>query len=495
MTDLINKIPAQKTGTEFLVASHFTISHEDRWAPSKDPLVYKSTFKKDYPPLPLTKRERIPSPSPATIMHKDDRYNDKCSMTRGHFVGKNPEKQNYANSTSTLTKTNFKMDSDRQLKSFQTTHKEYYPVRPLDEARNPAATGKKDWMSSYIPQGDKEKELWPHSDYRSKFLGKQLSKKDVLAPIDRNEGPPTITGDARTHHMGQFTTTTKSEFVGRYLPKQQLLNPALRDRGSSIPQGDQEKCNYSTSTQQESFRRPTIKELSAFDRGEAVNNLRRTTFQLGDRRVPGHLGTTAAESYPVRIMTATDRNMSANLDMGKSSFPEGDRDPLRAHERVSVTTNDIFYGKPAIGFRNKIVDGSHLRTESHVDLGAARGAQFYETSMKSDFTAVSAPYKKADPGMTTSSSIPLDYYKGAPVTMPTSWSDFPSRAGVPKLIPNPLAVDNLKKSHIRPPIPEEREFSTTHQSTYTPKKTSRRSVNSGSLQRSSIPLGTLNTYV
>ena len=110
------------------------------------------------------------------------------------------------------------------------------------------------------------------------------------------------------------------------------------------------------------------------------------------------------------IQIATDKNLSSNLDMGKSSFPEGDRDPLRAHERVSVTTNDIFYGKPAVGLRNKIVDGSHLRTESHVDLGAARGAHFYETSMKSDFTAVTAPYKKADPGMPTSSSIPLDYY-------------------------------------------------------------------------------------
>ena len=32
---------------------------------------------------------------------------------------------------------------------------------------------------------------------------------------------------------------------------------------------------------------------------------------------------------------------------------------------------------------------------------------------------------------------------GEPVTMPTSWSDFPSHAGVPKLIPNPLAVDNV----------------------------------------------------
>ena len=154
MAEVVNKIPVQKTGSEFLVASHFTISHEDRWSPSKDPHVYKSTFKKDYPPLPLTKRERIPSPSPATIMHKDGRYNDKCSMTRGHFVEKTPEQQDYQNSTSSLTKTNFKMDSDRQLKSFQTTHKEYYPVRSLDEAKNPAASGKRDWMRSYIPQGN-----------------------------------------------------------------------------------------------------------------------------------------------------------------------------------------------------------------------------------------------------------------------------------------------------------------------------------------------------
>lgn len=110
------------------------------------------------------------------------------------------------------------------------------------------------------------------------------------------------------------------------------------------------------------------------------------------------------------LQFVADKNISASLDMGKSSFPEGDLDPLRSHERVSVTTNDVFFGNPAIGFRNKIVDGSHLRTESHVDLGAARGARFYDTSMKSDFKAVSTPYKKAAPGLTTNSSIPLDYY-------------------------------------------------------------------------------------
>ena len=30
--------------------------------------------------------------------------------------------------------------------------------------------------------------------------------------------------------------------------------------------------------------------------------------------------------------------------MGKSSFPEGDMDPARALERISRTTNDIFFG-------------------------------------------------------------------------------------------------------------------------------------------------------
>ena len=76
--------------------------------------------------------------------------------------------------------------------------------------------------------GDKEKELWPHSDYRSKFLGKQANKREAVAPFDKFNGPPTITGDARTHHLGQFTTTAKSEFIGRYLQRQHLTDPALR---------------------------------------------------------------------------------------------------------------------------------------------------------------------------------------------------------------------------------------------------------------------------
>ena len=76
--------------------------------------------------------------------------------------------------------------------------------------------------------GDKEKELWSHSDYRSKFLGEQVSKRDVVAPFEKFNGPPTIRGDTRTHHLGQFTTTTESEFIGHYLKRQHLMDPALR---------------------------------------------------------------------------------------------------------------------------------------------------------------------------------------------------------------------------------------------------------------------------
>jgi len=66
---------------------------------------------------------------------------------------------------------------------------------------------------------------------------------------------------------------------------------------------------------------------------------------------------------------------------------------------------------------------------------------------------------------------------------------------VPRFAITCLLFQQLKKSHIKPPIPEEREFSTTHQRTYTPKRTSRRNVDPGSLQRSSVPLGTLNAYI
>lgn len=56
------------------------------------------------------------------------------------------------NSNSFLRRTNFKMETDEKMMSFETTHGEYFPVRVLDKFRN----SKADWrmkMQSCIPQG------------------------------------------------------------------------------------------------------------------------------------------------------------------------------------------------------------------------------------------------------------------------------------------------------------------------------------------------------
>ena len=154
MIEAENKIQTQKTGAEFLAASHFTISNDSRWGPRHDSQAYKSIFKIDYPPLPLTKRSRVPSPPPAGIMHKDDRYADSISLTKSHFVKKPFSKRTQEDFASyALRKTNFKGDSDVKLKSFQTTHQEYFPVKPLQEAKTHPSTTKAEWMKSCIPQG------------------------------------------------------------------------------------------------------------------------------------------------------------------------------------------------------------------------------------------------------------------------------------------------------------------------------------------------------
>ncbi|KAK3709148.1 hypothetical protein QZH41_018064, partial [Actinostola sp. cb2023] len=294
MIETTNKITSPKTGTQFLASSHFQISNDSRWGPSHDPEAYKSIFKKDYPPLPLTKRDRIASPKPAGIMHYDHRYGDNTSLTKSHFVEKPLTKRAQGDSYA-LRKTNFKADSDEKLKSFQTTHKEYFPVRPLHEAKVMPSTSKTEWMRSYIPQGDKEKELLPQSDYKSRFLGEQGTSGPVFAKGDQS-GRLTITGDPRTQN-GQFVTTAKTEFIKRYLPKQKL-DPSLFAGGSNIPQGDQEKCTFTTSTQQASFpQRRISREFEPFNKREAVKKLRQTTFQLGDQRSPGFLQSTASHSY------------------------------------------------------------------------------------------------------------------------------------------------------------------------------------------------------
>lgn len=147
-----NKFPPKLTTLEFLTSSHFKIGMEPKWLCRNDPLAYKSTIKQDYPPKFKKKTELAEMPPSAAIMHKDDAIHDQCSVTHKEFTKKdNIQKSNPCQS---LTKTNFKMDIDDRIKSFETTQRSCY--------RSDGVIRKKDincvevannHLKSYIPQG------------------------------------------------------------------------------------------------------------------------------------------------------------------------------------------------------------------------------------------------------------------------------------------------------------------------------------------------------
>jgi len=71
--------------------------------------------------------------------------------------------------------------------------------------------------------------------------------------------------------------------------------------------------------------------------------------------------------------------------------------------------NDIL--QPAIGHKNPLVDGSQIRTKSNVHLGQSLTERFYDTSMKTDYTALSGLHKTQLCDKLNKSSLPLDYYR------------------------------------------------------------------------------------
>lgn len=147
--EIIQKTPGDLTGP----LSCFRIGQDKRWEPKYNGELYKSTTKQHYPAFQPIRQSRISSPRPATIIPTESRIGELTSLTRSHFVKKtfDPVDVN-SNTAPFLRRTNFKMETDEKMMSFETTHGEYFPVRVLDKFRN----SKADWrmkMQSCIPQG------------------------------------------------------------------------------------------------------------------------------------------------------------------------------------------------------------------------------------------------------------------------------------------------------------------------------------------------------
>ncbi len=172
-----SNLEPSKVSTNFLAASHFTISQDD--SVTKGSL--KSIFKKDYVPWDINaKPDAAKPPKPANVLQTDDRYfNEKSSETRQQYEPHEITKPEMRNITNKLGATNFKMDADRRLNTFQTTHNSDY--QPKQSSSYERGAPKQDPLQSFIPQGDPEKAPEPLSDYKDRYHGHDIDTKPELA--------------------------------------------------------------------------------------------------------------------------------------------------------------------------------------------------------------------------------------------------------------------------------------------------------------------------
>jgi len=156
-------IPSPLKGQEFLAASHYKIAQDERFTESS----MKSTFHRDYHPLQNgTKPSAALPPRLARFMHRDgEKICVDVTETREAFPPKRSINDDTRDKYSCLYKTNFKMNSDERIDSFNTTHGHYFQPKQVS---SPVLTNelRKKWVASEIPQGDKEKADEPLSVYR-----------------------------------------------------------------------------------------------------------------------------------------------------------------------------------------------------------------------------------------------------------------------------------------------------------------------------------------
>ena len=177
-------IVAPKTGQAFLESTSFQISQDPNVTSSS----MKSIFKQDYPPYPSYGRGLGARPPPLSkVMHRDDQFfREKESETAASFDFRGLPVKKDDGSYVNLSSTNFKMDSDlNKFSSFKTIHRSDFPPKMSDNFKKlPAPTT----GDSHIPQGDKEKEPQPLSDYRQKFQGHDTTVHKIEKVPPMHEG-------------------------------------------------------------------------------------------------------------------------------------------------------------------------------------------------------------------------------------------------------------------------------------------------------------------
>ncbi|PIK44175.1 hypothetical protein BSL78_18951 [Apostichopus japonicus] len=403
--------PAQLKGKDFLAASHFKVGYDKRMSKSA---TKRSLFKKDF--IAHANHDRTVAakpPDPAEVMHSDLTFRPPDStVTQQSYQGETPPKVAQCKA---LTKTNFKMDADKRIDSFHTSHSRDYEPPSFVSRSFPMSNP----MKSFVPQGDPVKERMPVSDYRGKFMGHDtLIFKTSRAPCMHTGGPSTILGDNRTHR--QFATSSREQFPGGYLPY--VAKKPYRI-GSDIPCGDVEKLVHRETTQMSSFANHDKKHYKGYHRDNALTRIGETNFKMGHNPKMDNFQTCAMDSFSAK--EATKPVKIVTHDSNASSFPEGDRHPDRVKELVTSTNYGFHHKMPPKGFKNPIIRGANKRTASKVTFGEpSRKEEFYSTTQSEDYTPIKLQWGTLGASGHPKSKVPLDYYEDGHYTT-TTLSEYP----------------------------------------------------------------------
>ncbi|XP_005092049.1 uncharacterized protein LOC101845903 [Aplysia californica] len=465
-----------------LGSNNFSIGHD--FSVTKSTL--QSVFKKDFPEHGTYGRADLAKPPRlGDVMHIDDRFNERASETVKAFEYQSIPKPVLLDVANKLSHTNFKMDSDTsKINSFHTTHNHFFKPK-MGDTFSPLQQIQTTQVSS-VPQGDREKAEKPISDYKYKFTGIDTTKNRVeRARCMHDDGPPTIKGDNR---LGHFTSVSRTQFQGDWAPKVPILPvpPSY-----NVPVGDPDKEKTKWSVMQSSYDDYTdaLKSHTPFDTQGVSSKLRKTNYKERDGHgVWDSYETTMTSAFPAKTVDLSRSSPSKHRN--ESDFPPGDREAIRDKERMSLTTSRFYHGSPALGLHNRIVSGANRRTQSNVWFGDPDlDKRYYSTSTKEVFQPKRVPYSYDRQSHYIPSSIPIDYCRNSMTYEATTSTDFPDPRQE-RMVPNAKALESLQSSHIKPPQ-KHMTFNTTHQDEFVPKPLQNFVYDSGRLQRSSVPLGTM----
>ncbi|XP_062517151.1 uncharacterized protein LOC134192428 [Corticium candelabrum] len=450
----------------------------------------RSTFTNDFPAHDptLSRRDPMKEPEPAHIMHSDAASQQRGeSITRETYNAHAVNRPHFKSSTDGYA-TNFKMHADKSIArkfNFRTTHGDEFRSRDLNAARqsmNEAFSS----LKSCFPQGDESKEKTTRSEYGNSFRGE--AGNVAVSTQNRWNVQNTICGDSRTQ-KGQFVTTSSRVHNaqlhhGFHCPSP--IYPVPPMDVSSVPQGDKHKAECPASMQKTSYRVNDVpRDFQCYSKSKARAHIGATTFVQGvsDR---GGMRTTAGVDYPA--IQGGRQSPQAPPYRNYSSLPEGDNDSKRQIARLLDTTNREFHPKLAPGHYHAYhVSGANLRTHSNVHLGMARGKQFYNTSMNGSYPSYNMGQRfMAQPPTKVNIPLKLGYAFGQ-TTHQVSYSQHPHNR---LRHSDPGVYHKIKQPHWKMEATNRATFDTEHTTQFIPKPYApKQHIDSGSLHRSSLPLG------